>query len=314
MHDGITHLTFFRSHSGSYHGRTNATASMTRSKTVYSEGVSPFMPGVFTTDFPYYAHMFKPVSTPTDELVDFCLKRLELMLKQETSPRDTAAIILEPVLGEGGYVPAPSAYLHGLRSVCDKHGIMLVADEVQSGFGRTGKMFAVEHSGVRPDMMTFAKGLANGYPLSGLVASKAVMDVMPPGSMGGTYAGNAVACAASRATIETFRRERVLENVAARSEQLMKALTNMRQQPFGHVIEDIRGLGLMIGVQFQSNSSEPIAPRLSQACLKRGMLLMSTSSFDVIRWIPPRTVSEEELAQGVEIFPASLEEVVSQQS
>ena len=103
MHDGITHLTFFRSHSGSYHGRTNATASMTRSKTVYSEGVSPFMPGVFTTDFPYYAHMFKPVSTPTDELVDFCLKRLELMLKQETSPRDTAAIIMEPVLGEGGY-------------------------------------------------------------------------------------------------------------------------------------------------------------------------------------------------------------------
>lgn len=106
----------------------------------------------------------------------------------------------------------------------------------------------------------------------------------------------------------------MLENVAARSEQLMKALTNMRQQPFGHVIEDIRGLGLMIGVQFQSNSSEPIAPRLSQACLKRGMLLMSTSSFDVIRWIPPLTVSEEELAQAVEIFQASLEEVVSQQS
>ncbi|WFD18955.1 4-aminobutyrate--2-oxoglutarate transaminase [Malassezia caprae] len=292
---------------GSYHGRTAATAAMTRSKTLYGEGVGPLMPGVFSMAFPYYSQMCMPHDTPTDTLVDVALQRVRLLLQQETAPRDTAAILLEPVLGEGGYVPAPPAYLAGLREICDEHGMLLIVDEVQSGFGRTGKMFAIEHAGVRPDMVVFAKGIANGYPLSGIVASKATMDAMPPGSMGGTYAGNAVACAAAQATIQAFRDERVLDNVAARHTELLEGLDALRAMPVGALIEDVRGHGLMMGVQFRA--PRPIASALTQACLERGMLLLSTSAFDAVRWIPPLTVSREELAQALGIFKDALEAV-----
>ena len=139
-----------------------------------------------------------------------------MVLSQQTRPQDTAAIILEPVLGEGGYVPAPPAFLSGLRDVCDKHGILLIIDEVQSGFGRTGKYFAIEYSKVRPDIMIMAKGIANGFPLSGIVSSKALTDLQAPGSVGGTYAGNAVACAAGVACAEVMQEENVLANVEAR--------------------------------------------------------------------------------------------------
>ncbi|CCU97486.1 unnamed protein product [Malassezia sympodialis ATCC 42132] len=292
---------------GSYHGRTAATAAMTRSKTLYGEGVGPLMPGVFSMAFPYYSQMCMPHGTPTETLVDVALQRVRLLLKQETAPRDTAAILLEPVLGEGGYVPAPPAYLEGLRQICDEHGMLLIVDEVQSGFGRTGKMFAIEHTGVRPDVMVFAKGIANGYPLSGIVGSKALMDVMPPGSMGGTYAGNAVSCAAAQATIQAFRDEHVLDNVAARHTELLEGLDALRAMPVGQLIEDVRGHGLMIGVQFRA--PRPIAGPLTKACLERDMLLLSTSAFDAVRWIPPLTVSREELAQALQIFKDALEAV-----
>lgn len=292
---------------GSYHGRTAATAALTRSKTLYGEGVGPLMPGVFSMAFPYYSQMCMPADTPTEQLVDMALQRVRLLLKQETAPRDTAAILLEPVLGEGGYVPAPPAYLEGLRHICDEHGMLLIVDEVQSGFGRTGKMFAIEHANVRPDLMTFAKGVANGYPVSGIVGTKSVMDAMPPGSMGGTYAGNAVACAAAQATIQVFRDERVLENVAARHTELIEGLDSLRALPVGRLIEDVRGYGLMIGVQFCAPS--PIAGKLTKACLERDMLLLSTSAFDVVRWIPPLTVSRDELATGLQRFKDALEAV-----
>ena len=145
-----------------------------------------------------------------------CLNQLSLLLSQQTAPRDTAALLIEPLLGEGGYVPAPAEFLRGVRELCDKHNILLIIDEVQSGFGRTGKMFNIEYSGVRPDIMTMAKGLANGFPLSGVVSKKEYTDKLKPGSMGGTYAGNAVACAAAVAVADAFKEEKILENVQAR--------------------------------------------------------------------------------------------------
>lgn len=230
---------------GSYHGRTFATMGMTRSKTVYGEGFLPHMPGVFSTAFPYYSQFGVPSTTPESQLVEQCLHRLRLLLKQETAPSDTAAIILEPVLGEGGYVPAPKAFLEGLRKICDDHSILLIADEVQSGMGRTGTYWSIEQSGVRPDILVFAKGIANGFPLSGIASRKELMDLQKPGSMvsrcrtmvwlelynssplssrllqtclyqGGTYAGNAVSCAAACAVIDVIEEEKILENVAAR--------------------------------------------------------------------------------------------------
>jgi 4-aminobutyrate aminotransferase len=312
---------------GSYHGRTNATAAMTRSKTIYGEGHGPLMGGVFATAFPYYSQFGGATpDTSTEELVNQALLQLKLTLQQQTSPADTAAIILEPVLGEGGYVPAPPAFLHGLRKICDENNILLIADEVQCGMGRTGHMWFVEESGVRPDVLIFAKGIANGFPLSGIASSKELMDRQKPGSMGGTYAGNAVACAAATATIQAFHEENILDNVAARSKQLLSFLDDLKVSgtKAGNLIEDIRGRGLMVGVQFSnpelqrdsSNtatmnaSSQPqLAPKIVQECIKRDMLLLSTSVFDVLRFIPPLTISEEEMSQACGIFKESLEAV-----
>lgn len=174
---------------GSYHGRTYGTMAMTKSKTIYSEGFAPLMPGVFVTPFPYYSHFGLPAETDVETLVASSLHQLQLLLAQQTNPTDTAAIILEPVLGEGGYVPAPTSFMKGLREICDKHNILLISDEVQSGCGRTGKFFFTEYSGVRPDILIFAKGIANGFPLSGIASRKDLMDLQKPGTMGGTYAG-----------------------------------------------------------------------------------------------------------------------------
>jgi 4-aminobutyrate aminotransferase len=312
---------------GSYHGRTNATASMTRSKTIYGEGHGPLAGGIFATAFPYYSQFGGATpDTPTEELVNQSLLQLKLTLQQQTSPSDTAAVILEPVLGEGGYVPAPPEFLHGLRKICDENNILLIADEVQSGMGRTGHMWFVEESGVRPDILVFAKGIANGFPLSGIASSKELMDRQKPGSMGGTYAGNAVACAAASAVIKVFRDEKVLDNVAARSKQLFSFLHDLKASgtKAGSLIEDIRGRGLMVGVQFanpalqrdsantaamQAQSQPQFAPKIVQECVKRDMLLLSTSVFDVLRFIPPLTISEEEMNQACGIFKEALEAV-----
>ncbi|KAK3214173.1 hypothetical protein GRF29_28g2223379 [Pseudopithomyces chartarum] len=314
---------------GSYHGRTCATSAMTRSKTVYGEGHGPLMPGVFATAFPYYSQFGLPSDTPIDELVEKALFQLKLTLSQQTAPSDTAAIILEPVLGEGGYIPAPPTFLHGLRKACDEHGLLLICDEVQSGMGRTGTMFAVEESGVRPDILIFAKGIANGFPLSGIASTNELMSRQKPGSMGGTYAGNAVACAAAKAVIEVFREENILDNVAARSKQIFKFLNDLKSSgtKAGNLIQDVRGRGLMVGVQFQDadviaqsqneaartkGGAGQIAPKVVQECVKRDMLLLSTSVFDVLRFIPPLTISEQEMEEACRIFKESLEAVAAE--
>jgi len=293
---------------GSYHGRTIATSALTRSKTIYGEGHGASMPGIFATSFPYYSNFGLPSSTSTDELVRQSLLQFELVLKQGTAPSDTAAVLIEPVLGEGGYVPAPVEFLQGIRKICDENDILLICDEVQSGFGRTGTFFAVEESGVRPDILIFAKGIANGFPLSGIASTYDLMSQQKPGTMGGTYAGNAVACAAGKAVINVFHEENILENVEMRSKQLFSFLEDLKETPEGSVIEDVRGRGLMVGVQFkqQKGNGSQLAPQIVQECLKRNMLLLNTSVFDVIRFIPPLTINEEEMTQACHIFRDSL--------
>ncbi|CAD6889922.1 unnamed protein product [Tilletia controversa] len=311
---------------GSYHGRTNLTAAMTRSKTIYGEGAGPLATGIFATAFPYYAQFGLPHDTPEDQLVQLALHQLRLTLQQQTAPADTAAIILEPVLGEGGYVPAPDAFLHGLRSICDEHNILLIADEVQSGYGRTGTFWAIEHSGVRPDVLIFAKGIANGFVLSGIASRKELMDKQKPGAMGGTYAGNAVSCAAAIAVLDVFERDQILANVQARSKQLLDFLANFRKTPAGKIIQDVRGRGLMIGVQFassavtnessnhlvQAKATPQFAPKVVKASVERDMLILSTSVFDVVRLIPPLNVSEGEMEDGCRIFAEAVTSVAKE--
>ncbi|EJD02937.1 acetylornithine aminotransferase [Fomitiporia mediterranea MF3/22] len=308
---------------GGYHGRTFGAMALTKSKTIYFDGSEPLMPGAFTMPFPYWHQFGVPASTSEEELVGRCLYQLELLLSQQTAPSRTAAILLEPVLGEGGYVPAPASFLKGLREVADKHGIMLILDEVQSGFGRTGKYFATEYSGVRPDMLIIAKGIANGFPLSGVVTRKELTDKLKPGSMGGTYAGNAVACAAGVACAEVMKEESVLENAQQRSKELVSSLNELRaNSTLGKHILDIRGLGLMIGVEFASPSTLPgdigyradtpkdMASRVAKRCIEKGMYILTTSIYQVVRFIPPLNTSQQDLAKGCQIFAEAVEEVV----
>lgn len=299
---------------GSYHGRTFGTMAMTRSKTVYGENYAPLMPGVFSVAFPYCRQC--AIASHSDGKFGFdncCMDpvtQLELLLKRETAPSDTAAIFIEPVLGEGGYVPPPAGYLAAVREICDKHNILLVADEVQSGFGRTGKMFAIEHWNVRPDIIVMAKGIANGFPLSAIASRKELMDAQKPGSMGGTYAGNAVSCAAGVAVAKAFKEERILDNVNARGKELRGALTALQKDSkTAHMIHDVRGLGLMIAVEFVTGKG--YASKVQAKCMEMDMLVLTTSIYDTLRFIPPLNITKEDMAKGCEIITKAIQEVAA---
>jgi 4-aminobutyrate aminotransferase len=302
---------------GSYHGRTFGTMAMTRSKTIYGENYAPLMPGVFSVAFPYCKQC--SIATHSDGKYGFencCMDpvlQLELLLKRETAPSDTAAIFIEPVLGEGGYVPPPAGYLAKVREICDKHNILLVADEVQSGYGRTGKMFAIEHWGVRPDILIMAKGIANGFPLSAIASRKELMDLQNPGSMGGTYAGNAVSCAAGIAVAKAFKDEKILENVNARGAELIGMLEGVKKDPkTTHIVHDIRGLGLMLALECAPGKG--YASKIQAKCLEKDLLVLTTSIFDTLRFIPPLNITTEDMAKGCAIIRESIDEIVAEES
>lgn len=294
---------------GSFHGRTHLAMAMTTSKTVYRHRYQPLPSGIFVAPFPY-AYRY---GWPEEQAVDFCLKELDLVLKGQTAPDETAAMIIEPVLGEGGYVPAPAAFLQGLREVCDRNGILLIIDEVQSGFGRTGSLFCFEPSGVQPDILVMAKGLGSGLPISAVGASAELMERWTPGTHGGTYGGgSAVAAAAACATIEVMREEDLPGNAARRGEQLRAGLRAL-QERFGS-IGDVRGPGLMVATEFSREDGSPdpeTAAAVARACVGRGLLLLTCGSYgNVVRWIPPLVVTEGQLEAALERFGAALEEVV----
>ncbi|HLF88109.1 MAG TPA: aminotransferase class III-fold pyridoxal phosphate-dependent enzyme [Anaerolineales bacterium] len=293
---------------GSFHGRTVGTMSLTTSKTIYRAGYQPLMAGVYVAPFPY-AYRYGWDEEKTSQ---WCLEELDLLLNTQTAPDETAAMLIEPVLGEGGYVIPPTSFLQGLRERCDAYGILLIADEVQAGFGRTGKWFSFEHFGVRPDIVIAAKGIASGMPLSGVFAPLSLMEKWTPGSHGGTYGGNAVATAAAVATIRAMRDENMLGNTNERGFQLMTGLRHLQEEY--SQIGDVRGLGLMIGTEFRTHNGKPdktSAKNVAHATLDRGLILLTCGPWDnTIRWIPPLVVSENEIAQALDIFSQSLREVL----
>ena len=289
---------------GGFHGRTIGAMSLTTSKAGYRAGYAPLMAGVHVAPFPYPYRQGGDEATATAR----ALAQVRHLFKSQTSPDETAAMLIEPVLGEGGYIPAPDAFLQGLRALCDEHGILLILDEVQTGFGRTGRMFAWEHAGARPDILVLAKGLASGFPLSGVVAPRALMSRWRPGSHGGTYGGNAVACAAAVATIAALREEGLVENAARLGPWLLDELRGLQARYPG--LGDVRGRGLMIGCEFTTPGGEPdaaIVKAIQKACLAEGLLLLTCGTYDnVIRWVPPLLVTQEQLADGLRIFAAAL--------
>ncbi len=291
---------------GSFHGRTGMTMALTTSKTIYRAGYQPLPAGVFVAPYPYY---YRYGWSP-EEAERFCLRELEFLLKSQTAPFETAAMLIEPVVGEGGYLVPPPGFLKGLRRICDEHGILLIADEIQCGFGRTGRWFAFEHFDVVPDIVTIAKGLASGLPLSGVVARRELMEKWIPGSHGGTYGGNAVACAAAVATIRVIREEGLLEN-AQRMGALLTEQLRALQAEFP-VIGDVRGLGLMVATEFTGAEGAPataVAKGVVKAALKHRLLLLTCGTYDnVVRWIPPLIVNQEQIETAVTAFREALAE------
>ncbi len=291
--------------SGSFHGRTAGTMALTTSKTIYRAGFGPLPSGVFVTPFPYAFRL----GMTEEEASAYALDQLEHLLASQTAPKETAAILIESVLGEGGYVVPPTSFVKGLREIADRNGILLIFDEVQSGFGRTGKWFAFEHYGVVPDIMTVAKGIASGMPLSGVFSRLDLMKKWDVGSHGGTYGGNAVACAAGVATIKAMREEHMIENATERGIQLMTGLRKLQEEY--NAIGDVRGKGLMIGTEFvvkgRPENAKPLVKQIVHAAEERDLLLLTCGTYDsTVRWIPPLNVTSEQINEGLRVFGNAL--------
>jgi 4-aminobutyrate aminotransferase len=290
---------------GSFHGRTHLTMAMTTSKTIYRHRYPNLAGGIVVAPFP---HAFRWGMTE-DAAVDFALAELDVLLKGQSAPDETAAFVIEPVLGEGGYLPAPRRFLEGLRARADAIGALLVIDEVQTGFGRTGRMWCCEHHGVRPDVLIMAKGLGSGLPISAVAAREETMARWEPGTHGGTYGGGStLPLAAALATIDVMLSERLPENAAARGARLVAGLHDLQRREAG--IGDVRGLGLMVGVEFVDGGGRPDAARakaVQRACMGERLLLLTCGTFEnVIRWIPPLVVSDAQIDDALAVFARAL--------
>jgi 4-aminobutyrate aminotransferase len=292
---------------GAFHGRTYGATSVTTSNLNYRTGYEPMLPDV---SFAPYPVAYPEFDGDEEAASAAALSTLRSLLASVVAPSRVAAILIEPVLGEGGYVPAPGSFLRGLRDLCDEHGILFVADEVQSGYGRTGRMWAFEHAGIVPDVVCLAKAIANGLPLSAIISSREIQERWGRGAHGSTFGGNPVACAAGLAVLETIHDESLVENAATRGAELVAGLRNVAAED--DRIGDIRGPGLMVGVQFTLDpaTGEPDAvlpDRLMADCAEAGLLILTCGAVhETVRWIPPLDVTAAEIAEAVEIFGETL--------
>ncbi len=293
---------------GGFHGRTVAAASLTTSGTRFRSGFAPLMGGVHLAPFPDPGHF----GWPEEECTEFALRQLDYLLQTVSAPADTAAFLVEPVLGEGGYVPGNEAFFAGLRERADRHGCLLMVDEIQTGFGRTGEFWGGDHFGLRPDVLITAKGLASGFPLSAMAAPAALMERAWPGSQGGTYGGNAVACAAACATLQVIEEEGLVQNAAERGRQLKDALTAVAADH--DQITDVRGLGLMIGNEFRDADGHPdgaTAAAVQQEASRRGLLLLTCGAYgQVVRFIPALVVSAAEVDEAAGVWADAVKAVL----
>ena len=290
--------------SGGFHGRTLACISLTGKVQPYKTGFGPMLPEIYHLPFPMAYH---------GVTVEQSLQALELLFKADVDPARVAAIIIEPVLGEGGFYAAPPELLRKLRAVCDQHGILLIVDEVQTGFGRTGRMFAIEHSGVEPDLMTIAKSVAAGLPLSAVIGKADIMDSPGPGGLGGTYGGSPLACAAGLAVLEVIREEQLL-NRAQHIGHFMSSRLKGLQVRFP-ALGEVRAQGAMVAVELVKNCSadQPdaeLTKALVQAAGRRGLILLSCGVYgNVIRFLAPLTIPDALLKEGFHLFEQALDEV-----
>jgi len=297
-----------------YHGRTLMTMTMTSKVKPYKYRFGPYAPEVYRAPFPYPYRM----NMSAQESIEFCINELERMFIGEVAPDQVAAIVVEPVQGEGGFMVSPPGFLLALKEVCEKYNILFVADEIQSGFCRTGRMFAVEHDGVEPDLMIIAKSMGAGMPISGVVGRAEIMDAPPPGTLGGTYSGNPVACAAALAVLDLYEES----DYAARSREIGHIITKrfLNFQDHYPMIGDVRGLGGMAAMELVKDRStkEPDSQAASDvltAAHHRGLVLIKAGMYDnVVRILVPLCVTDEQLNRGLDILEAALETVAESES
>ncbi|HET8692521.1 MAG TPA: acetyl ornithine aminotransferase family protein [Steroidobacteraceae bacterium] len=291
---------------GSFHGRTMGSLSLTSSKYTQQAGFFPTMPGVTHVPYP---NSYRPLFAGSDQgkaVLDY----IRMLFERNLPPGEVAAIVVEPLQGEGGYLVPPPGFLAGLREICDEHGILLMFDEVQSGIGRTGKMFCAEHSGVKPDIMTLAKGLGSGLPIGAVVARASLMKQWKKGAHGNTFGGNPVSCAAANATIELVR-EQYAANAARVGAHFMKRLNEMKADY--PCIGEVRGLGLMIGVEMIEKDGSParaMVDRLLHHAYRNGLLLLSCG-VSTLRFMPPLCVTEAEVDEAIVYLRHSLDEALA---
>jgi 4-aminobutyrate aminotransferase len=288
-----------------FHGRTFGAMSLTTSNIRYRKKYQPFVPSIYHSPYPYCYRCF--FGQRADSCSMECYDYLERLFKHLIHPEEIACVIIEPVLGEGGYVVPPEAFLKRLRKLCDEWGIMLVLDEVQAGMGRTGRWFASQNFGVVPDVMTVAKGIASGLPLSAVVSTKRIMSKWPAGAHGTTFGGNPVACAAAIATIKVIEEEKLLENARKAGKGALVRLRAMQKRY--DLIGDVRGIGLMIGIEFV-RAGRPYTQGLKKImdyCLRKGLVLIECGvDKNVIRLAPPLVVKEKEMERGLDILEEAI--------
>jgi 4-aminobutyrate aminotransferase len=296
---------------GGFHGRTYASVSVTSVKSKYRLHYEPMVPGVYFTD---YANPYRcPLGDTAADAVAWSMQSLENVFNHLIAPSEVAAMLVEPVQGEGGYIVPPAEFLQNLRQTCDEHGILLIFDEVQSGFGRTGQMFAAQTLGVRPDIMSIAKGIANGFPLGATVASRELMSAWKAGSHGTTFGGNPVACAAALAVQEVFEKENVLENCRMMGERLSNGLRELQKQY--DFIGDVRGLGLMLALEIvkpdgQKTPDGETAFKILNTMLDNGLVgYMAGPTGNVIRLIPPLNITAQQADKALEILEVSMKKL-----
>jgi 4-aminobutyrate aminotransferase/(S)-3-amino-2-methylpropionate transaminase len=291
---------------GAFHGRTMLALTMTSKPHPYKTGLGPFAPEVYRAPYP---NEYRGVDAGE------ALAQLAHMLHTHVPAIHVAAIVLEPQQGEGGFIPAPQAYVEGLRGLCDEHGIVLVADEVQTGFGRTGRMFAMEHYGVEPDLITVAKSIAAGLPLSGVIGRAEIMDFPHSGAVGGTYIGNPVALAAALAVLDVFEEERLVERAVAIGDEIRGRMLAWQERHAA--IGDVRGLGAMLAIELvRSRETKDPAPELAEAviaaALERGLILLKAGVHgNCIRVLCPLTIGEPELAEALDVWDEALAAVLA---
>jgi 4-aminobutyrate aminotransferase len=283
---------------GGYHGRTSGSLAVTSSSSAYRGARAGPLPA--GTAFARYPYLYAGVTA------DQSMESLDLILLQQAKASEIAAVIIEPVLGEGGYVVPPKDFFKRLRKWCTENEILLIADEVQSGYGRTGRQWACDHFGVVPDILVSAKGIASGYPLAMVATRAELTEDQPAGSFGGTYGANAVACAAALATLDVFEQEKVLDNVKQRGEQLITGLKKLSANAL-FAVGEVRGLGLMVAVEFDTGlTGKGFAAAVMGECFKRGLMVLTTGHRETIRLIPPLIVTEAQIDEILETLDASI--------